>query len=29
MDMDKLKEFFKNDTLAQTMGIEIVQASFE
>ena len=29
MDMNKLKEFFKDDTLAVTMGIEIVSASFE
>lgn len=29
MNMDKLKEFFKQDTLAVTLGIEIVEASFE
>lgn len=29
MNMDKLKEFFKGDTLAQTMGISIDEASFE
>lgn len=29
MNMEKLKEFFKNDTLAQTMGIEIEEAAFE
>ena len=29
MDMEKLKNFFKDDTLAVTMGIQIVSASFE
>lgn len=29
MNMEKLKEFFKKDTLAQTLGIEIEEASFE
>lgn len=29
MDINKVKEFFKNDTLAETMGIKIVEASFE
>ncbi len=29
MDMEKLKIFFKDDTLAVTMGIQIVSASFE
>lgn len=29
MDINKLKNFFKDDTLAQSMGIEIVEASFE
>jgi len=29
MNMEKLKNFFKDDTLAVTMGIQIVSASFE
>lgn len=29
MNIEKLKEYFKNDTLAQTMGIEIESARFE
>ncbi len=29
MNLNKVKEFFKNDTLAVTMGIEINEATFE
>lgn len=29
MNLEKLKEYFKDDTLAQTMGINIDYASFE
>lgn len=29
MNIEKLKDYFKNDTLAMTMGVEIESASFE